>query len=97
MSSIKKCPKCSQWSEDQETCPHCGELLDYWKIRERDVAQKEKEEAEKPPSDFDKFIESLRHSRFILVRIIFYFFYSIWVGMIAIVSFFMYMVASAPG
>lgn len=97
MSSLKKCPKCNAWSENSDHCTNCGELLDYWKIREKEVAQKEKEQAEKPLSDFDNFILSIKNSKFILIRIIYYIFYSVWVAMVAIVSFFMYMVASSPG
>lgn len=97
MSSLKKCPKCETWNEDKEHCTNCGELLDYWKIREQEVAAKDKEFAERPIPKTDQFFIDMKSSRFLLVRMVYYILYSVWAIVMAIVTFFMMMIAYGPG
>jgi hypothetical protein len=97
MSSNKKCPKCDIWNEDLSHCSNCNELLDYWKIRELEVTKKEKTFKDRPLSDSELFFKNMKYSRFLMVKAVYYIFYSIWAAVMAIVSFFLMMIAYGPG
>ena len=97
MSSLKKCPNCDTWNENLERCKNCNELLDYWQIRAKEAAQKDKEFRERPIPKSDQIFMNMKTSRFWLIRGIYYALYSVWALLIAIVSFFMMLIAYGPG
>jgi Na+/melibiose symporter-like transporter len=72
-------------------------VLNYEIARKIEVEKKEEQEANREKDALDKFIYRMKNSRFILVKAIFYFFYSIWFIFAAIVSFFVAIIAAGPG
>jgi Zn ribbon nucleic-acid-binding protein len=95
--SRKKCPKCNTWNENQEECTNCGHLLNYWKQREVSIAENEKVRAEALNDKLDDFVEAWKNSRWWILKGLYYFFYSIWFSLMAIVSFIVMIVAALPG
>lgn len=93
----KLCKKCNNWSTNQDFCPYCGNLLNHQTIRNLEIKKKEELAANREKDAIDLFIFRMRNSRFIVVKGIFYFFYSIWFIFAAIVSFFVAIIAAGPG
>lgn len=97
MAVSMRCPKCKTWTRDSDYCQNCNEFLDFTKTRDAELEERKQVEAAKPPDKIDVFFHRFKHSRFWPVRAVYYFFYSIWFVLSAIVSFFMLMMAAGPG
>jgi len=94
---MQKCPKCNTWNENCDYCSQCNHVLNYELIRKAEIQKQEREEANKKKDAIDIFLHRMKHSRYILVKGIFYFFYSVWFVFAAIVSFFVALIAAGPG
>lgn len=94
---MQKCPHCHTWNENRDYCSQCNYLLNYEISRKLEILKKEEQEANREKDAIDIFIHRMRNSRFILVKTLFYFFYSIWFIFAAIVSFFVALIAAGPG
>ncbi|MFZ9847213.1 MAG: hypothetical protein ACO3EE_03545 [Flavobacteriales bacterium] len=94
---MQKCLHCHTWNENRDYCSKCNHALNYEIARKIEIAKKEEQEANREKDALDKFIYRMKNSRFILVKGIFYFFYSIWFIFAAIVSFFVAIIAAGPG
>jgi hypothetical protein len=97
MSTLRICAKCHTWNENQDHCTNCGHLLNPDLIRKIELEKKEKLEAGRELDKVDLFLHKVKNSRFILVRVAYYLFYSIWFIFTAIVSFFIAIIAAGPG
>jgi Na+/melibiose symporter-like transporter len=94
---MQKCPSCHTWNENRDYCSNCNHLLNYEIARKLEIEKKEVQEANREKDAIDNLIHRMKNSRFILVKGIFYFFYSIWFIFAAIVSFFVAIIAAGPG
>ncbi|MFM7022319.1 MAG: hypothetical protein ACKOXB_05025 [Flavobacteriales bacterium] len=97
MSNSKRCPQCNTWNINSDYCEHCGHLLNHEKARKIEVENKEKAYENREKDKIDIFIDKMRYSSFLLVRVVFYIFYSIWFVFTAIVSLGVAIVAAGPG
>lgn len=92
----RKCLKCQTWNQDERFCKNCGAALAPDEIIKEEDAKREALIAEQPKSKLDILLDRAKHSKYLLVRILFYFFYSIGVIVFAISSFVAYFVAWTP-
>ena len=73
----RKCLSCKTWNNEEDYCKNCGEALSPKALdvkREKRLAD---EEAAKVPSKVDVYLEKAKHSKYFLVRIVYYIVYSI--------------------
>ena len=75
----------------------CNQALNPEIIKQLKHDEREKKDAEKAPDKLDILNEKMKNSEYLLVRIFYRILYSIWATFIAIVSFFMWMIAAGPG
>lgn len=93
----RKCSECGEWNGEEDYCSNCGNLISLTKQIEIEHAQKVEQRINKTPDKLDNFIDAFEHSRFFLIRFIYRVLYSVWLGFIAILSFFLYILAWGPG
>ncbi|MBI3135034.1 MAG: hypothetical protein HYZ14_10220 [Bacteroidetes bacterium] len=93
----RKCLKCSTWNNDEKFCKNCGAALAPDEIIKQEDAKRAALEAAKPRPKLDILLDKAKHSRYFVVRALFYVIYSVAVIVFAIASFFAYMVAWSPG
>ena len=93
----RKCPSCGTWNGGDDFCKSCGEALSYKEIRKKEVKKLKKEEAEKPPTKLDIWIEKGKNHKYFAVRAMFWVLFSIWFTFMGIGSFFTWLVAWAVG
>lgn len=93
----RKCLKCITWNHDEKFCKSCGAPLAPEEIIKVEDAIREEKEKLKPKSKLDLLLERGKNSKYLPVRIAYYFFYSVGFIVFAIASFFVYLVAWSPG
>ncbi|MGV6861752.1 MAG: hypothetical protein ACWA41_08255 [Putridiphycobacter sp.] len=82
-----KCRKCKTWNDGGDYCVNCGAVISM-KEEERLSIKKKKEEALNQPKDkFTLFIEKYKNHPNILIKGIFYIFYSVYMVFAAIGAF----------
>ncbi len=93
----RKCPKCHTWNTDNDYCTNCNELLNH-QIRLKEAEQARQTEWDNRKLDkIDATIKRMQYSKYAVVRILFYFVYSVWMIIFWISSFFITMIAMGPG
>ncbi|MCX6181362.1 MAG: hypothetical protein NT150_05510 [Bacteroidetes bacterium] len=97
MSISKRCPKCHTWNNDRDYCEQCNQLLNHETARKIEVEQQEQQHLNREKDSVDIFLHNMRHSRYIIIRAVFYLFYSVWFVFTAIVSLGVAIVAAGPG
>lgn len=93
----RKCSKCGHWNTDLDYCEKCNNLLNLQLQVEIEQQQKEERRSIQPPDRLDRLFDAFKHSRFLPIRILYHILYSIWLVFIAVLSFFMYILAWGPG
>lgn len=94
----RKCAKCKEWDTiGSLTCPHCGYPLAPELIIKKSFEERKKKAEEKPPSSLELFLSSIKNSESLIVRIIYRVLRTVWVIYMAILSFFLWLVAISPG
>ena len=93
----RKCRKCNTWNTDNDFCTNCNAPLSPQEIRKAEVAELERKEADKPKDKVDLFLEKMKDSRYILVRGLYYICFSLWAAFMAVLAFFLWLVAATPG
>ncbi len=94
----RKCRNCKEWDRDGNViCQHCGHPLAPDLIIEKNSEERKKKAEEKPPSSLEIFLNSIKNSENILVRIIYRVLRTVWVIYMAILSFFLWLIAISPG
>lgn len=93
----RKCLKCKTWNKDEKFCTNCGAALAPEEIIREEDEKKSALEALKKPDRLDILLHKAKHSRYLLVRILFYALYSVGVIVFAVASFVAYLVAWSPG
>ena len=96
MSVQRKCPECGTWNKDEENCTECGTLISPILIEEERERKREKARF-RPPTKFDKFIEGWKHSRFFVLKALYYVLYTIGFIVFGIMSFFAWLAATPNG
>lgn len=97
MSVQRKCPKCNTWNGNEDYCTVCNELLNPILIEDLREEKREARRQNVAPSRLDLFIDRWKHSRFLVLRILFRILYAIGFTFIAIASFFAWLAASPNG
>jgi hypothetical protein len=93
----RKCLKCSTWNNDEKFCKSCGAALAPEEISRQEDERWAEEQAKRPRPKLDILLDKAKHSRYLIVRILFYAVYSVAVVVFAVASFFAYLVAWSPG
>ncbi len=93
----RKCPNCGHWNNEVDYCEKCNTLISLTKQVEIEQEQKVQTRINKTPDSIDRTLNAFKHSRYLPIRLIYKVLYSIWLGFIAILSFFLYMLAWGPG
>lgn len=91
----RKCLKCNTWNQAEDYCKSCNEPLSpvaLDKVREEKRAE---EERNKVPSKTEVLMQKAKNSRFLLVRWMYYLFYSIFMFIGAIGAMMAWMAALA--
>jgi hypothetical protein len=78
MSSLIKCPKCKQWSEDSDYCLFCNELLNATMQREREIEVEREAYRNRPKDAFDLYLERIKTSDKVLDKFAYFFLQSAW-------------------
>lgn len=97
MSVKRKCKSCNHWNNDEDYCQQCGHLLSPRLIEEKRENEREVIRQNQPKTPLDLFIENWKNSRFLLFRVIYYVFYTIWAIVMSIAFFFAYLVLGTNG
>ena len=97
MSVQRKCPTCGTWNGAEDYCLACNELLNPELIEDRREAAREERRKNARPSQLDRFLDRWKHSRFLLLRGLYYVLYAIAFSFFAIASFFAWLAASPNG
>ena len=93
----RKCPQCGTWNTDNDHCTSCNATLNPELARQEAHDAREEKAANRPPDKLDILHDKMENSRWLIVRIIYRILYAVWTVFIAIVSFFMWMIAAGPG
>jgi len=97
MAIERKCPACSYWNNEEDYCVSCGTVLSPAIIVAQREERLEQERLNAPKPFIDRFLESWEHSRFLLIRISFHIFYTIWAIVMSIAFFFAYITIGVNG
>lgn len=98
MESVsRKCSHCGEWNGNQDFCTQCGKPLSPAEVRKEELKKWKPMWVRTEPTAIDLFLERIKQSRNPVVKLIYYAMYSIWVAYLAILSFFMFLVAITPG
>jgi len=93
----RKCTSCGTWNKGEDYCSNCNGALSPKALDKVYVAKKRQEEAERPKSKTDIFIEKAKNSESFMVKTLYYFFYSVFLIFGAIGGFLAWLVAMANG
>lgn len=93
----RKCSNCGHWNDAVDYCVECNHLISLTKQIEIEQEAKAEAKANETPDKFDIFLHAFENSRFLPIRLVYKLLYSIWLGFIAILSFFLYALAWGPG
>lgn len=93
----RKCSQCGHWNINLDYCEKCNNLINLELQTKLEHDQKWRERLEREPDQLDKAVDSIRYSKWWVLRVIYWIGHSIWVLLISILSFFMYMIAWGPG
>lgn len=99
MISEKKCPVCSEWTDgNKPNCTHCGALIDPQQI----AARNKKERVDhiirnKIPSPFERYLEKLSESENPFAKFSFFILRGLFNIYMAVLSFFLWLIALAAG
>lgn len=92
-----KCSQCGQWNSDVEVCNNCGNALSLKKIEEKRLEIHKKKDQFRTPNSFDLFLEKMAQHPNPVVKVVYYFLYSVWAVLMALVAGILYLVAGTPG
>jgi methionyl-tRNA synthetase len=82
-----KCRTCNSWNDGGDYCKNCGAVISMEEEERLSLKQK-KEQLEKEPKDkFTLFVEKYKHHHNIVIRNVFYIFYSVYMIFTAIGAF----------
>jgi methionyl-tRNA synthetase len=93
----RKCSNCGTWNTTEDYCKNCGAAVSPAAVNKEKIRKREEEEANKEPSNFDLFLERMKTSKYLLVRMAYKVMYGITMVAGAIGAFFAWMVAMANG
>jgi hypothetical protein len=93
----RKCLKCQTWNQDERFCKNCGAALAPEEIIKEEDEKRALIESQKAPDKLDVLLNKAKNSKYMIVRIIYYIFYSVAMVVFAIASFTAYLVAWSPG
>lgn len=93
----RKCTNCSTWNAENDFCSKCGTVISPLLIEEERERKREELRENVLPSKIDLFIHRWKNSRFILLRWIYYFLYTIGFIFFAIGGFVAWLAASPNG
>jgi len=93
----RKCPNCSEWNKEEDHCVKCGEALSPDAVMAKREQKRIDEEAAKPPSKVDLFLERAKNSKYMMVRWGYYLMYSVFMVIGAFGAFMAWLVAMANG
>lgn len=97
----RKCPNCGAWnSGDLKYCSNCNALIEPVAIAQKEqieARQKRKEEALKNASKFELWLDSLKDSPKVFNRILYRVLHVLFTIQMAIMSFFIWLIALISG
>jgi len=99
MINEKKCPVCSEWTDGNKPyCTHCGALIDPQQIAARDKKERADEKIRyETPSRFKEFLDRLSKSENPFAKFSFFILRGLFNIYMAILSFFLWLIALASG
>ncbi len=77
MSVERKCKTCNTWNKDNDNCTNCGALISPSRLREIFIKKRNKRNENLPPDKFDVFLNKWKNSNNLLLKGLYYIFYSI--------------------
>lgn len=93
----RKCSNCGLWNTDVDYCTNCNTVLNLKLKAQQERIEKIKTEPKPKPDQLDKIYDWFQYHPFLLVRVIFNIFRSVWVALMAVLTFFIYSIAWAAG
>lgn len=93
----RKCLACGTWNKDEDLCTHCSNPISPDAIISEKEKKRKEEEAKIQPDKFDVFLDKTKNSKYLLVRLGYYFLYSIVMFIGGIGALFAWMAALANG
>jgi uncharacterized membrane protein YvbJ len=93
----RKCSECGHWNTDLDYCEKCGHLINLELQVQVEQKKKWAEKATKEPDKLDVIVDYFRYSKWWIFRAIYAVFHAVWVMVVAIISFFIYLMAWGPG
>jgi hypothetical protein len=92
----RKCLNCGTWNGAQHFCTSCHTAISPEAIQKSENAVRAQELLLQKPDKLDLLFDKAKHSRFLLVRILFYILYSVGFIVFAIGAFAAYLIAWYP-
>lgn len=93
----RKCGHCGHWNTDLDYCERCNHVISLYLQSKNERKEKLKKSIAKEPDSLDKLHDKLINSKFLVVRGFYLVLRSVWVMLVAFISFFIYAIAWAPG
>ena len=79
-----KCRKCKTWNDGGDYCSNCGAVISMEEEERIEIEIKKEIERNKPKDKFELLVEKYKHHDNLILRGIFYIFYSIYLVFAAI-------------
>ncbi|MCB9188776.1 MAG: hypothetical protein H6599_05795 [Flavobacteriales bacterium] len=92
-----KCPNCKQWNENVARCTNCNTALVAEELNKEYRQKIEAEDAAKEEGKAFKYFQSLKDSKFLLVRLTYQFLFGIWTVYMFFVAVFTWIIATTVG
>lgn len=100
MASTIKCPNCGLYNKDSDYCTACNTVLSYKIRREIELAQVESKRQEQKLNDTQhkmSFIDKYSNHRLLVVRLVMSVIQGVWFIVMAIGSFFAWLITFVAG
>ncbi|MGB0404288.1 MAG: hypothetical protein ACPGEG_09345 [Salibacteraceae bacterium] len=95
--SQRKCSKCGHWNVGLDRCEKCNHVISLELQSKIERSEKLKKSIAKEPETLDKIHHELINSKFFIVRGTYFVLRSVWIMVVAFISFFIYAIAWTPG
>jgi ribosomal protein L37E len=92
-----KCKNCNTWNVNLDYCSNCGQAISAKVLTKIEDKKREEIRKNKPKDKIDIWLDNLKHHRFWIVRLFYYFAYSVAMIFYLIAGFFAFMIATFNG
>ena len=94
----RKCPSCGSWeTKGKDHCGNCGALISPEKILVEEFESREKFRNEVRDTPLENFFDRWKNTPNPLLKFVYFVLRSVWIVYMAILAFFLWLIAMTPG